>query len=72
MVIFYNTETKEIIRTEDNVLIPTLPMIDDKIKFYQDKGEGIISLPYELGYEIFKYNLVFDNEGIFLGLQPKE
>lgn len=72
MVIFYDTETKKIIRTEDNVLIPTLPIIDNKIKFYQDKGEGIISFPYELGNEIFKYNLVFDNEGIFLGLQPKE
>lgn len=73
MVIFYNLKTKEIIRTEDNTMIPVLPAdktFEEKKVFYKEKGEGFIALPYELGSYIYDYILKF-NGNDFIGLQPK-
>lgn len=73
MVVFYNLDTKEIVRTEDNTLEPILPSnstFDEKKEFYKEKNESFVSLPYELGRYINDYHLNF-NDGIFVGLTPK-
>lgn len=74
MVIIYNLETKEIDRTEENTITPILPMnktFDDKVAFYKEQGLGFIAIPQELGNYIWNYNLQFDLDGNFIGLQPK-
>lgn len=72
MVIFYNLKTKEIIRTEDNTMIPSLPVgtLEEQKKTYKDEGVGFVSLPYEMGVHIFDYDLRFDGD-VFTGIQPK-
>lgn len=73
MVIFYDKETKEIVRTEDNVMTPTLPLnmsLDDKISFFNNNGEGFICLPYEIGVDVWSYILVFNSNNEFVGLIP--
>lgn len=74
MVIFYNSNTKEMIRTEDNTMIPSLPAnktFDEKKVYYEEQGENFISIPYEMGVYIFNFKLNFDTNGNFIGLQPK-
>lgn len=74
MVIFYDLETKEMIRTEDYTMEPLLPMnttFEEKKEFYKSQGQGFISLPYEMGMYVLNFRLCFDNNGIFTGLQPK-
>ena len=74
MVIVYNLETKEIDRTEENTIIPVLPTnktFDEKVAFYKEQGLGFIAIPQELGNYIWNYNLQFDTDGNFIGLQPK-
>lgn len=74
MVIFYDLETKEIKRTEDNTMEPVLPMnktFDEKKEHYRTENEGIVCLPYEMGVYIFNFKLCFDEQGNFVGLQPK-
>ncbi|CAM2939069.1 hypothetical protein HAHI6034_05815 [Hathewaya histolytica] len=75
MVIYYDLETKEIKRTEDNTIEPVLPLnmdLEKKIKHYKNEGEGVICLPYEMGIHIFDYELCFNESGQFTGLQPKQ
>lgn len=73
MVIFYNLETKEILRTEDNRMTPALPTgtLEEQKRTYSDEGIGVISLPYEMGINIFDYNLCFNESGAFVGITPK-
>jgi len=74
MVIYYNLDSKEIKRTEDNTIEPVLPYnmgLEDKFAYYKSEGEGVICLPYEMGIHIFDYELRFDTQGNFVGLQPK-
>ncbi len=74
MVIYYDLNTKEIKRTEDNTMQPVLPMnmsFDEKKEYYKLENEGFICLPYEMGMYIFDYQLCFDANGNFTGLQPK-
>ena len=73
MIIYYNLETKEIDRTEENTLTPILPFnntFDEKVAFYKEQGLGFIAIPQELGSYIWNYDLKFD-DGNFIGLQPK-
>lgn len=75
MVIYYDVDTKEIKRTEDNTMSPILPAdmeLEGKREYYKALHENFISLPYEIGASIFGYTLCFNTEGIFIGLQPKE
>lgn len=74
MVIYYDLETKEIKRTEDNTMQPILPMnmsFDEKKEYYREQNEGFICLPYEMGIYIFNFKFCFDEQGNFVGLQPK-
>ena len=74
MVIYYNLETKEMDRTEENTITPVLPFnktFDEKVEFYKELGLGFIAIPQELGSYVWGYDLRFDNEGSFIGLQPK-
>jgi hypothetical protein len=73
MVIVYDLETKEIRYTEDSKIEPELPPGDlsQKIEILRNNGLGFIGIPYELGSDIINYQLNFDAEGNFIGLQPK-
>lgn len=74
MIIYYKLDTKEIQRTEDNTVAPILPInktFDEKVAFYKEQGLGFISIPQELGAYIFNYELKFDENNNFIGLQPK-
>ena len=75
MVIFYDIRTREIKRTEDNTMIPTLPAnkeLDEMRSYYRESFEDFISIPYELGINIYKFNLCFDENNNFIGIQAKE
>ena len=66
MIIFYKVDTKEIIRTEDNTMIPVLPAnmtFDEKKEYYATKNENFIALPYEMGFYVFSFKLSFDVNG---------
>jgi len=74
MVIFYNKETKEILRTEDNTMFPIMPVnstFEEQKEYYRSQNEDFISLPLEMGAYIFAFKLGFDANGNFTGLQPK-
>lgn len=74
MVVYYDLDTKEITRTEDNTMEPVLPFnktYDEKRAYYKEQNEGFVCLPYEIGGHIFDYKLCFDADGNFVGLQPK-
>jgi hypothetical protein len=74
MVIYYRLDDKTIDRTEDNTMTPILPFnktFDEKVAFYKEQGLGFIAIPQELGGYIWNYNLQFDDQGNFIGLQPK-
>ena len=74
MVIIYDLETKEILSTEDNTIIPELPFgdTDEKVRMLKEEGKGFVSMPYEYGPDILNYELIFDEQDRFVGLQPKE
>lgn len=75
MVIFYDVETKAITRTEDNTMIPSLPAnmtLEEMRSCYKENNEDFISIPYELGINIYKFNLCFDENDRFIGIQAKE
>ncbi len=73
MVLVFDLVTKELLSTEDNTIIPALPAGDTetKVQILKEEGKGFISLPYELGTDILNYNLIFDDDDNFIGLQPK-
>jgi len=74
VIIYYDLATKKIKRTEDNTMIPILPMnstFEDQKAYYRSQNEDFISLPYELGIYVYNFNLNFNAEGVFIGLQPK-
>lgn len=75
MVIYYNLETKEIERTEENTLTPILPAnktFDEKKEFYKKQNIGFIVIPQELGSYIYNYDLCFNEYGDFIGLEIKK
>lgn len=74
MVVYYDLTTKEIKRTEDNTMMPILPAnmdLEQKRNYYNSINENFICLPYEIGVSIFNFNLCFDANNNFTGLQPK-
>lgn len=73
MVIVYYQDTKEIHHTEDNTMYPALPQgtYEEKKRILGEQGLDFISLPYEMGVYIYHFNLCFDEQGNFIGLQPK-
>ena len=78
MVIFFDNtgdNLREIRQAEHNVMAPTFPEnldIKGKIKHYNNEGLHFISLPCEMGGDIFNYNALVDANGDFISLQPKE
>lgn len=75
MIIFYKLDTKEIIRGECDTMVPILPMnmsLEEKIEYFKSINEGFVVYKEELSAKIFNYNLVFDEEGTFIGLHLKE
>lgn len=74
MVIFYDLNTKEIMRTERDTMLPTLPIgaTEEKIEILKEDNIGMVSVPYELDLEVFNYKVALDENNIFLGLQPKK
>jgi len=74
MVIYYNKETREIQYTERDVITPELIEGDtsEKIEELDKENISFVSVPYEVDLEIFSYKVCLDEEGNFLGLQPKE
>ena len=78
MVIFFNNEganAREITQVEHNVMTPTFPgnmNLEEKIKHYNDENLRFVSLPYEIGGDIFNYNALVGKDDNFIGLQPKE
>lgn len=73
MIIVYDLDTKDILSTEDNTIIPAFPIGDtaEKVSVLKSEGRGFVSVPYELGLEVLDYRLVFNDANEFVGLQPK-
>lgn len=74
MVIFYDIETKNIKRIEENTINPVLPLnmtIEEQKIFYKEHKEDFISLNEEIGVDIFNYQLVFNEKNEFLELKRK-
>jgi hypothetical protein len=74
MVIIYDKNTKDIVSFESNTMAPQLPAnmtIDEQKQYYDNLEQGIISIPYEMGAYVNDFNLCFDSNGNFTGLQPR-
>lgn len=72
MVIIYDLDTKEIVYTERDTMIPKLPVgtTEEKIQILAQDNKGFVGVPYEMDFEVFDYKVCF-SEGVFIGLQPK-
>lgn len=64
MVIFYDKTTLEIIYTESNTEIPTLPSgtIEEKRKILDEQNLDFMYVEKEMGIEIYKY-IIIKNDG---------
>lgn len=73
MVIFYDLNTKEIMRTERDTILPILPIgtTEEKVEVLKEDNIGMVSVPYELDLEVFNYKVAFDENNNFIGIQPK-
>lgn len=76
MVIIYDSTTKEIVQVENNSMLPVLPVtpnntMEEKKAEFAKENKSFVSVFFEMGVEIFSFNLCFDAEGNFTGLQPK-
>ncbi|MEG1141798.1 MAG: hypothetical protein RSE41_05045 [Clostridia bacterium] len=74
MIIYYDLDTKEIVRGECDTMTPILPFnmtLEEKKAFYKSNNEGFVAYGEEIGSRIFDHDLVFDENGKFIGLQPK-
>ena len=75
MVVIYDLTTKQVIRTEDNTNIPILPFnmkLEEKEKYLKDNNQGYLIIENEIGANIYKHNLIFDDKGDFKELKLKE
>lgn len=78
MVVFYNNDDKnlkDVVMVEHDVMSPTIPGnrdLSEKISYYNENDMRFISLPYELGGDIFSYKLCFNDLKEFIGLSPIE
>lgn len=74
MIIYYDVDTKTIVRTEDNTMVPLMPFnstFEQQKAYYYGLGQDFVSLPYEMGAYIYNFDLNFNIDGFFIGLQPK-
>lgn len=73
MVIVFNKDTKQIHHTEDGTMSPKLPVgsFDEKKAILAGEGLDFVSIPYEMGGYIVHFDLCFNDDGLFTGLQPK-
>lgn len=77
MVIFFKKNggnIREITQAEHEVMTPTFPAnmdLNKKVEHYNNEELRFVSLPYEIGGDIFNYNALIDGNGNFTGLQPK-
>ena len=73
MVILYNKQTKEILYTEKETMIPQLPIgtVDEKVEILAKQKYCFVGVPYEMDLEVFNYVVCLDSENNFTGLQPK-
>lgn len=73
MVVFYNLITKEIIYTERDKILPQLPIgtTEEQSQILAQENIGFVGVPYEMDLEVFNYLVCHDEEGNFIGLQPK-
>lgn len=75
MVIIYDLNTKEIIRTEDNTNEPILPFnmtLEEKEAYLKERNQSYIILNDEIGAKIYNHTLIFNNEGEFEKIEIKE
>lgn len=73
MVIFFDIDTKQIFNIEENTMVSALPAgtMDEKKEILRKDNLDFISIPYEMGMEIFNYNLCFNSDGQFVGIAHK-
>jgi len=73
MVLVYDMTTKALHHTEDNTMLPALPAgtLEEKKTVLALDNLNFVSIPYEMGTYIWDYDLRFDENGAFRGLQPK-
>ncbi len=74
MIIYYDLDTKEIVRGECDTMEPILPFnmtLLEKQAFYKSNNEEYVAYAEEIGSRIFNHDLVFDENGNFIGLKPK-
>lgn len=73
MVIFFDMDTKQIFNIEENTMVPALPAgtTEEKKEILKRDNLDFISIPYEMGMEIFNYNLCFNESGQFVGIAHK-
>lgn len=74
MIIYYDLDTKEILRTENNIMAPIIPSnstFQEQKEYYNLQNEGFIVLQNEMGAYISSFKLGFNESGSFTGLQPK-
>jgi len=73
MVIIYDKNTKAIVRTEDYTMQLTFPVgtLEEQKAHFASLGQDFIIIPYELGGYVYNFNLSFDANGVFTGLQAK-
>lgn len=76
MVIYFKNNgenIRDIIMVEHDVITPTIPYgeTQEQIKYYESNGLMFISIPQEIGGEIFNYNICVNDNNEFVGLQPK-
>ena len=75
MVVIYDLDTKEIIRCEDNTNTPLLPAnmtSEEREKYFKDNNQGYIILQNEIGANIYKHILTFDEKEEFKEIKLKE
>lgn len=84
MVVFYENKNdgnrlKEIVSVQHEVLTPTIPADVLKtggttglIDYYNSIGLSFVTVPQEPGGVIFDYNVLVDENGLFLSFSPKE
>lgn len=75
MVVIYDKRTNKPIRTEDNTNIPKLPFnmtTEEREEHFKNNNQGYIIIEKELGANIYYYDLVFDENGVFKELIPAQ
>jgi len=74
VVVYFDSITKDIVRTEENTQVPIMPfnmtLAEQKV-FYKSINQDFIIIKEEMGADILNYNLLFNTNDNFTGLEPK-